>query len=61
MSSEIKPCPFCGGEAAVECSGGAFAIVCRSCGCRTATRTKGWKPSYEEAAEAWNRRSNDGD
>lgn len=38
MSEELKPCPFCGGEARFETYGGtACAVVCQTCGCGTST------------------------
>ena len=66
--TELKPCPFCGGEAVIEIvephshilatfmpnyGGGAF-IECQKCTCAISAETK------EEAVEAWNRRANNG-
>lgn len=55
MSEELKPCPFCGGEALFETYGGtACAVVCQTCHCGTATARL-----YDgmEAVKAWNRRA----
>lgn len=68
MSSDLKPCPFCGGEAPME-SGRyqmddvmySFAHVeCLSCGACGSGFTEAEKPveSVEAlAADAWNRRA----
>ena len=58
--AELKPCPFCGGEAVLEhdyCARGYSYVRCGKCG------VKGFmfcmkfnKSSDEEAIEAWNRR-----
>ena len=68
MSEELKPCPFCGGEASME-SGRyqlddgmhAFAHVeCLSCGACGSGFTEA-ESTFEEvellAADAWNRRA----
>lgn len=61
--AELKPCPFCGGEAFIrvipphkhflvnmpDYKGGAF-VECVNCSCGIAEDTK------EEAIKAWNRR-----
>lgn len=57
--NELKPCPFCGGEAEIieneyEC----VDVSCKSMGCRGFTDYLQYG-SREEAAEAWNRRWND--
>ena len=65
MPIELKPCPFCGGEAAVitkqynkgflRGKGDYTYIRCKLChATSTAAFTK------EEAEEAWNRRVDDG-
>lgn len=47
---ELKPCPFCGGEATViECA--SYCVRCNTC----ETESK-WFPYGKEAIEAWNRR-----
>lgn len=63
MSKELKPCPFCGGEAMLEVIhphehmlvnippyGGSAFIECTSCSCAMAGETEA------EVVETWNRR-----
>lgn len=55
MSDELRPCPFCGGEAEFETYGGtACAVTCRKCRCGTPTVRLN---DGERAVEAWNRRA----
>ena len=58
MSEELKPCPFCGGEADLrEVTGGFFVVYCTNIkGCALNPTTLGYE-TQEEAAEAWNRRA----
>lgn len=54
--AELKPCPFCGGEPHIYCSGspsnGSFMeVICGKCRCQT-ERLRG-----DKAIEAWNRRA----
>ena len=55
-NTQLKPCPFCGGEAAFI--GDTRTIKCKRCGgafiCTNPIMTT------LEVAEAWNRRVNDG-
>ena len=58
MSSELRPCPFCGGEGCVICGSSfefgfpSYAVECEKCG------TVGIvKASEQEAIEAWNTRA----
>lgn len=52
---ELKPCPFCGGEAEFETYGGtACAVTCRKCRCGTPTMSLA---DGERAVEECNRRS----
>ena len=47
MTDELKPCPFCGGEAEYKI---AYGVTCHTCGAK--------KPSmYADAPEAWNTRT----
>lgn len=53
---ELKPCPFCGGDAILLRTLGAdrpFHILC-GCGGRV-----GWFETEQEAIEAWERRATD--
>ena len=66
MAIELKPCPFCGGEANVFVSfeGGVF-VICMKCQTRTKTLVdfpKYNKPTnaVDKVIEAWNRRVNNG-
>lgn len=57
--AELKPCPFCGGEAFVYYSSsplnGSFSeVICRECKCQT-LRLRG-----DKAIEVWNRRAENG-
>ena len=55
MSSDLKSCPFCGGEARFETYGGtACAVVCQTCGCGTPTMRL---DDGMIAADLWNRRA----
>lgn len=55
---ELKPCPFCGGEAKIIDSipVGVKAVECCNWSCSIYVRTW-WLETEEEAAEAWNRRA----
>lgn len=75
MASNLKPCPFCGGEPnrrAIEAVGQSILVVtvfCKSCG---ATVKSAYSPgkvnkpkdatatALRLAAKAWNRRADDG-
>lgn len=75
MSKELKPCPFCGGEAIIKAANKSygFTIWCQCSKCNA--RTEGYCPNTnkendtmeniekckERAIEAWNRRANDED
>ena len=63
---QLKPCPFCGGNAGVDTSY-VFAtkyrqwlIKCNSGVCLTNTNT-GWYGSEEDATYAWNTRKEKSD
>ena len=61
MANELKPCPFCGGEAEVithmQCMAKAYCVVCKDKECRG----RAVKPlrDRDKAIAAWNRRAND--
>ncbi len=61
-SMEIKPCPFCGGEALPKIGpSGSVHIKCINA-CIVQCGTKGeYIRTIEQAVEAWNRRAGDGD
>lgn len=54
--TELKPCPFCGGEAQAElCGKGIFAhwvVICDKCGANIQDNNTEY-----EATEAWNKRT----
>lgn len=50
-NEELKPCPFCGGEAEIVMSGGDRRVDCKKCGARS-----DWYDTEAEAIAAWNRR-----
>lgn len=57
---DLKPCPFCGGEAVLYVDNGV-RVYCRRCGAQSKTRCDNMsysKPTNATAAviEAWNRR-----
>ena len=53
MATELKPCPFCGGYAAIGNFRGKPMVYCGICGIQGAhARTQ------EKAIEAWNTRFN---
>lgn len=47
--SELKPCPFCGGQPEMRKGMGEFWVLCLSCHANSA----GWNNS-EAAAKVWN-------
>lgn len=60
--AELKPCPFCGGEADIFTSvevgylgSNKFTVRCGNCFCGT-----GNYKDIARAKEAWNRRADDG-
>lgn len=60
MSEELKPCPFCGGEAKKQevkttiLGDTYWGIKCTKCNCGTVGYL-----NYNYAIKAWNRRAND--
>lgn len=49
---ELKPCPFCGGEAIIEDVVYNYAVMCTRCRCETR-----WEPNEDAVIDIWNRRS----
>jgi len=65
---QLKPCPFCGGEAVgYEDNYGKYLVGCPECGAMIGIKLEcgevlkdGWKATFntiEEAFDAWNRRA----
>ena len=59
---ELKPCPFCGGEAILQETGGFWCnVICDKCGAMTACIMNNCEySSKDKAIELWNRRSDNG-
>ena len=57
-NTELKPCPFCGGEAEIDVSPHGHSVVsCKDVWCRG--HADCWThDNIKEAVEAWNRRAN---
>ena len=61
MMAELKPCPFCGGEAKLDHLVKSSIVWCKCC--MASTKSMEFSPEYasdEKAIEAWNRRAEDG-
>lgn len=54
--AELKPCPFCGGEAVLINNGCFVDVSCKNFHCRGWADSLMWK-TKQEAIEAWNRRA----
>lgn len=56
--AELKPCPFCGGEAEIISGfGGKYTVQCEKGGCMANIM---WCPDKDSAIKAWNRRAENG-
>ena len=58
---ELKPCPFCGGEATFKRDriSGIYCVKCTNCKCMTTFQFdfgEGEEVSKRKAADVWNRR-----
>ena len=49
--SELKPCPFCGGEVKIIPEGDYHEIICVNC------QLSMWWNTADELVKAWNRRA----
>ena len=61
---DLKPCPFCGGEALLSHDyegGGASYVRCTKCGLESIRFLKSFEcASDDRAVEFWNRRADNG-
>lgn len=63
MSIELKPCPFCGGEAVIERADKWYCAYCEGCGAEIMTSTFRAKDSAQieiqrlRTISKWNKRS----
>lgn len=55
---KLKPCPFCGGEAATVFYTGYIYVSCENCGATSemVKISEEYSATEKAAAEAWNRR-----
>lgn len=62
VMAELKPCPFCGGEATVYKAKGEVSVACIDCQCGTAYfgGASTIEAKIEAAVHDWNRRAEDG-
>ena len=66
MSEDLKPCPFCNGEAYIKEESDAFSGIynvarCKECGVEVSVyvdMTKTFEWNRQKVIERWNRRSN---
>ena len=60
MNKELKPCPFCGGEAMLDTrrveDSTSYGVMCFTPGCCALNTIY---PTEEMAIQAWNRRTTD--
>ena len=64
-NNELKPCPFCGGKAALTVLETGVSVICWKCRARTAERMDSLmfsEPSHavQDVIKKWNRRADDG-
>lgn len=56
--AELKPCPFCGGEAEIISGFGKYTVQCKKGGCMA---NISWASNKDYAIKAWNRRAENDD
>lgn len=63
--NELKPCPFCGGEARLKRINGyygytsdAYSVECLCCGA-TIKKSNGYRDLTNSVISSWNRRAKD--
>lgn len=54
--SDLKPCPFCGGEATHDTNGSEIWVICKKCGARCAGSFFSGKKGVQIVNERWNKR-----
>ena len=54
---ELRPCPFCGGEAERYEDAGGYSVDCTACGAGIGYLGKGLPDAKGRAVAAWNRRT----
>lgn len=54
--SELKPCPFCGGEAHIVKDFGEYRVLCLLVDCKV-NPISHYRETEKEAIEAWNTRA----
>ncbi len=67
LSKELKPCPFCGGEARLrkhQRLNQTWYVQCNQCGIRTPNSVQAayesWKTTMNYPVQLWNRRIENG-
>ncbi len=60
-SEELKPCPFCGGEAAIVYDINSVYVKCIKCHCQTIAMVSSVTYCAQDCVtERWNRRDDNG-
>ena len=65
MTTELKPCPFCGGQAEMNVRGGNYGytpdiyyVRCKRCGAKIEIISNNYKNLSKSVINAWNKRVN---
>lgn len=56
MEDELKPCPFCGGQATIKTTKTSFSYGCKSCRINTEWSSKVTESERMRLARMWNTR-----